>query len=146
MRITTRFDESYFNSSFFGTLHEAGHGIYEQGLRGDFYGLPPGSYCSLGIHESQSRLWENLVGRSREFWEYFFPRAQELFSGALSGVSREQFYAAVNDVRRSLIRVEADQATYDLHIIIRFELEQAMINGDLDTDDLPGARLTSWAI
>ena len=139
VRITTRYDASFFNSAFFGTLHEAGHGIYEQGLRSDQYGLPPGSYCSLGIHESQSRLWENLVGRSHAFWDRFFPQAQSYFPEALRGVSQNDFFAAVNDVRPSLIRVEADEATYNLHIIIRFQLEQAIIEGDLDTDDLPEA-------
>lgn len=138
-RITTRYDANFFNSSFFGTMHEAGHGIYEQGLRPDQYGLPLGSYCSLGIHESQSRLWENLVCRSKSFWSHFYPRAQELFPDALGSVPLEDFYAAVNSVAPSLIRVEADEATYNLHVIIRFELEQAIINEDLQVDDLPEA-------
>jgi carboxypeptidase Taq len=139
VRITTRYDESFFNTAFFGTLHEAGHGIYEQGLRSEFYGLPPGQYCSLGIHESQSRLWENLVGRSRGFWAFFYPEAQRLFPESLADVSPDEFFAAVNRVAPSLIRIEADAATYDLHIIIRFQLEQAVIDGQLDTDDLPAA-------
>jgi carboxypeptidase Taq len=139
-RITTRYDENFFNSAFFGTLHEAGHGIYEQGLRGEFYGLPPGKYCSLGIHESQSRLWENLVGRSISFWQHFYPRAQELFPEALNEVPLNDFCQAINHVAPSLIRVEADEATYNLHIIIRFQLEQAIINGDLSVADLP----TAW--
>ena len=139
-RITTRYDENFFNSAFFGTLHEAGHGIYEQGLRTDQYGLPPGKYCSLGIHESQSRLWENLVGRSSSFWQYFFPIAKTHFPTALDDVEMKDFYHAINNVSPSLIRVEADEATYNLHIIIRFQLEQAIIDGDLDTDDLP----TAW--
>ncbi|MEM9940377.1 MAG: carboxypeptidase M32 [Planctomycetota bacterium] len=139
-RITTRYDPNFFNSAFFGTLHEAGHGIYEQGLRGDQYGLPPGKYCSLGIHESQSRLWENLVGRSFSFWEYFYPQAQEVFPDALANVELDEFYQAINAVSPSLIRVEADEATYNLHIIIRFELEQAVIHDELPTDDLP----TAW--
>ena len=138
-RITTRYDENFFNTAFFGILHESGHGIYEQGLRGDQYGLPPGQYCSLGIHESQSRMWENLVGRSISFWQHFYPRAQQLFPEALAEVPLNDFYQAVNCVSPSLIRVEADEATYNLHIIIRFQLEQAIINGDLDTDDLPAA-------
>ena len=139
VRITTRYDSSFFSSSFFGTLHEAGHGIYEQGLRSEFYGLPPGEYCSLGIHESQSRLWENLVGRSSSFWDYFFEPAVEHFPQALSDVSQDQFFAAVNAVNPSLIRVEADEATYNLHIIIRFELEQELINDSLSVGDLPDA-------
>jgi len=138
-RITTRYDENFFNSAFFGTLHEAGHGIYEQGLRNDQYGLAPGKYCSLGIHESQSRLWENLVGRSSSFWDHFFPIAQTHFPSALGNVEKKDFYHAINNVSPSLIRVEADEATYNLHIIIRFQLEQAIIDGDLDTDDLPAA-------
>ncbi len=138
-RITTRYDENFFNGSFFGTLHEAGHGIYEQGLRSEYYSLPPGKFCSLGIHESQSRLWENLVGRRKSFWQYLYPQAQSLFQEALGKVSLEDFYHAINHVEPSLIRVEADEATYNLHIIIRFELEQAIINGELDTDDLPEA-------
>lgn len=138
-RITTRYHENFFSPAFFGTLHEAGHGIYEQGLRENYYGLPPGKYCSLGIHESQSRLWENLVGRSLSFWQFFYPRAQSLFPGALSDVPLNDFYQAVNNVSPSLIRVEADEATYNLHVIIRFQLEQAVINGDLETDDLPAA-------
>lgn len=138
-RITTRFDENFFSPSFFGTLHEAGHGIYEQGLRGDQYGLPTGKYCSLGIHESQSRMWENLVGRSRGFWDYFFGMAQERFPSALGNVAIDDFYGAINSVQPSLIRVEADEATYDLHIIIRFQLEIALINGELAIADLPDA-------
>ena len=139
VRIATRYDESWFGTAFFGTLHEAGHGIYEQGLRSDQYGLPPGQYCSLGIHESQSRLWENRVGRSAGFWRYFFKPAQSHFGHSLSDVSEQEFHTAVNRVAPSLIRVEADEATYDLHIIIRFELEQEIVNGILDTDDLPQA-------
>ena len=138
VRITTRFDPRFFSSAFFGTLHEAGHGIYEQGLRSEFYGLAPGQYCSLGIHESQSRLWENLVGRSREFWQHFYPAAQSRFS-SLKDVPQEDFYAAINRVAPSLIRVEADEATYNLHIIIRFELEQELLKGDLAVADLPSA-------
>jgi len=138
-RITTRYDEQFFSTAFFGTLHEAGHGIYEQGLRSDQYGLPPGTYVSLGIHESQSRLWENFVGRSRDFWQHFFPQAQRRFGPALGDVTLDEFCFAINDVRPSLIRVEADEATYNLHIIIRFELEQALIRDDLTVSELPAA-------
>lgn len=138
-RITTRYDEKFFSPSFFGTLHEAGHGIYEQGLRGDQYGMPPGKYCSLGVHESQSRMWENLVGRSRGFWNHFYQQAQEFFPTALANVDLDNFYGAINSVKPSLIRVEADEATYDLHIIIRFQLETALINGELSVADLPAA-------
>jgi carboxypeptidase Taq len=138
-RITTRYDEHHFNGAFFGVLHEAGHGIYDQGLRGEWYGLPPGEAVSLGIHESQSRLWENLVGRSHAFWQHFYAPAQRTFPLALADVTMEEFYGAINDVRPSLIRVEADEATYNLHILVRFELEQALIDGDLQADDVPGA-------
>ena len=138
-RITTRYDAHFFPGAFFGVLHEAGHGLYEQGLRSDLYGLPPGTPTSLGIHESQSRLWENQVGRSREFWQHFFPLAQQAFPAALADVKLEVFHAALNQVSRSLIRVEADEATYNLHIVIRFELERALLDGDLAVRDLPGA-------
>jgi carboxypeptidase Taq len=136
-RITTRYDEHFFNESFFGILHEAGHGIYDQGLPTEHYGLPLGDAVSHGIHESQSRLWENFVGRSRAFWEYFFPQAQQRFP-SLADVSLDDFYFAINDVRPSLIRVEADEVTYNLHILIRFELEQPLLSGDLPVDQLPG--------
>ena len=138
-RILTRYDESFFSAGFFGTLHEAGHGMYEQGLRGDQYGLPTGSYCSLGIHESQSRLWENLVGRSKAFWKHFFPAAQKHFPQALGDQSIDEFFVSINTVQPSMIRVEADEATYNLHIIIRFELERDLIDGTLEVDDLPAA-------
>lgn len=138
-RITTRYDAHYLPSAFFGTLHEAGHGMYDQGLRADQYGLPPGTYVSLGIHESQSRLWENFVGRRRSFWSHFLPLAQQSFPAALSDVKLDDFYFAINAVRPSLIRVEADEATYNLHIIIRFELEQALITGELSVAELPAA-------
>ena len=138
-RITTRYDEEYFNCAFFGTLHEAGHGMYDQGLRTEWYALPPGEAVSLGIHESQSRLWENLVARSHAFWRYFFPAAQATFPDALGDVSLDDFHFAVNDVRPSLVRVEADEATYNLHILVRFELERALLDDDLSTADLPAA-------
>ncbi|QEG34016.1 carboxypeptidase M32 [Bythopirellula goksoeyrii] len=139
VRLTTRYDEHWFSDCFFSILHEAGHGIYDQGLPAEHYGLPTGEYVSLGIHESQSRLWENQVGRSRAFWEHFFPSAQQAFPQALGDVTREAFYGAINDVRPSLIRVEADEVTYNLHILIRFELEKALLEDQLSVADLPGA-------
>jgi carboxypeptidase Taq len=139
-RLTTRYNPRHFNDAFFGTLHEAGHGIYEQNLDPAHFGTPAGSPVSLGIHESQSRLWENFVGRSRAFWEHFFPRARQVFHDALQDVSHDDFVFAINDVRPSFIRVEADEATYNMHIILRFELEQALIKGDLKTPDVP----TAW--
>jgi len=139
VRITTRYDEHAFSDAFFGVLHEAGHGLYDQGLPREHYGLPAGEDVSLGIHESQSRMWENQVGRSRAFWEHFYSQAQAAFPAALGNVEMPAFYGAVNDVRPSLVRVEADEVTYNLHILIRFELEQALIEDRLQVVDLPGA-------
>lgn len=136
-RLTTRYHEHHFSGSFFGTLHEAGHGIYEQGLNPDDFGLACGEACSLGIHESQSRMWENLVGRSRSFWEHFYPRTQSIFSESLADVGLDEFYHVINDVRPSWIRVEADEVTYNLHIMLRFEIEQALISGDLNVNGIP---------
>ncbi|MEA2708650.1 MAG: carboxypeptidase Taq [Phycisphaerales bacterium] len=139
VRMTTRYDEHYFGDAFFGVLHETGHALYGQGLPVEHYGTPLGEAVSLGIHESQSRLWENFVGRSRAFWEFFFPKAQLVFGQQLRDVTLEQWYFAVNDVRPSFIRTESDEATYNLHILLRFELEQAMISGELACDDVPAA-------
>lgn len=138
-RLTTRYDEHDFPQAFFGTLHEAGHGVYEQGLPSDRYGTPLGEACSTGIHESQSRMWENLVGRSRSYWEHAFPLARAAFPESLGDVELDAFHAAINDVRPSFIRVEADEVTYNLHIMLRFELERALIAGELVAADLPGA-------
>jgi carboxypeptidase Taq len=137
VRITTRYNPNHFPDAFFGTLHEAGHGIYEQGLNAKYFGLPIGQAVSLGIHESQSRMWENLVGRSRPFWKRFYADAQKVFPGALKDVALDDFYWAVNDVRSSFIRVEADEVTYNLHIILRFEMERAMINEEISAADVP---------
>jgi carboxypeptidase Taq len=136
-RLTTRYDETDFLSSLFGVLHEAGHGLYEQGLPKEWRGQPVGNSVSLGVHESQSRLWENHVGRSRGFWEKWLPRAIHHFPH-LSGLTPEDLYAAVNQAERSHIRVEADEVTYDLHILLRFELECAIFSGDLAIADIPG--------
>jgi carboxypeptidase Taq len=138
-RLTTRYHVHDMADSLFSTLHEAGHGIYDQGLRSDWYGLPPGNFVSLGIHESQSRLWENLVGRSHAFWQHFFPQAQRVFPSQLGDVALDEFYWAINDVRPSLIRTVSDEATYNLHIIVRFELEQALLEDQLQVVDLPAA-------
>jgi carboxypeptidase Taq len=137
-RITTRYNPKHFNESFFGILHECGHGVYEQNLPPEHFGEPLGTACSFGIHESQSRLWENQVGRSRAFWECFFPKALQAFP-SLKDVTLDDFLFAINDVQASFIRVEADEATYNLHIILRFELEQALMSGDLLPAELPGA-------
>jgi carboxypeptidase Taq len=139
-RLTTRYNLHDFGDAFFSILHEAGHGLYDQGLDPEHYGTPMGEAVSLGIHESQSRLWESFVGRSRAFWEYWLPRARQVFPDALDGVGLDGFLFAINDVRPSFIRVDADEATYNLHIVLRFELEQALIAGDLAVADLP----TAW--
>lgn len=138
VRLTTRYDERDFTSSLFGVLHEAGHGLYEQGLPENDFGLPSGRACSLGIHESQSRLWENHVGRSRPFWEKWLPRAAEIFPH-LRRISLEDFLAVIHRSEYSFIRVEADEATYDLHILLRFEIERRMISGALSVKDVPEA-------
>lgn len=138
-RLTTRYHPEDFGDAFFSILHEVGHGLYDQGLDADHYGTPMGEAVSLGVHESQSRLWENFVGRSRAFWDHWFPRARHAFPEALAGIDLDAFVFAINDVRPSLIRVDADEATYNLHILLRFELEQALITGDLPVADLPAA-------
>ncbi len=138
-RLTTRYDERDVGNSFFSTLHEAGHGMYEQGLpKAQYFGTGCGESVSLGIHESQSRMWENLVGRSRPFWEFFWPKAQGMFA-SLRDVTMDEWLGAVNAIRPSFIRTEADEATYNLHILLRYELEQAMLREDLSIADLPGA-------
>jgi carboxypeptidase Taq len=138
-RLSTRYQQNDFCEGFFGTLHEVGHGFYELGLDPEHYGTPMGEAVSLGLHESQARLWENAVGRSRPFWEHFFPRARQVFHQVLADVTLEQFHAAVNAVEPSVIRVRADEVTYNLHILIRFELERALVSGDLKPADLPAA-------
>ncbi len=138
-RITTRYNPKRLNDALFGTMHEAGHGLYEMGLEKEtYFGTPMGESASLGIHESQSRMWENQVGRSKPFWRHFFPQAQRLFRDSLGGVKLDDFYAAINNVAPSYIRVEADEATYNLHILLRYELERAMVKGDLKPADVPG--------
>jgi carboxypeptidase Taq len=139
VRLTTRFHENNVNDALGSTMHEAGHGIYEQGLDADHWGTPMGSSVSLGIHESQSRMWENQVGRSRAFWQWCHPKLAEHFGERVRGLSFDDVYGAVNIVRPDFIRVEADEATYNLHIMIRFELERALLKGDLAVADLPAA-------
>jgi carboxypeptidase Taq len=136
VRITTHYDPASMKS-LFSTMHEYGHGLYSHQLPREIERLPTGAACSLGIHESQSRLWENLVGRSRPFWHFFYPRAQAAFPDQLSGVDVDDFLAAINRVRPSLIRIKADEVTYGMHIILRFELEQDIINRRVELRDLP---------
>ena len=137
VRLTTRYDEDKLTGSIFGTIHECGHGLYEQGLPEDAEGTPAGHSISLGIHESQSRLWENMVGRSREFWEHYLPVLREHYPDQLNGVDVDRFYAAVNQVEASPIRVEADEVPYNLHILLRFELEREMLEERVGVGDLP---------
>ena len=139
VRLTTRYNESHLSDALFGIIHECGHGLYEQGLPEDADGTPAGSAVSLGIHESQSRMWENMIGRSREFWEYYLPQLQRRFPQQLSRIDVDRFYAAVNQVEASFIRVEADEITYNLHILLRFELEKALVEEELSVPDLPAA-------
>lgn len=139
LRITTRFKLHDFNDSFFGVLHEVGHALYEQGLDPEHFGTPLGEAVSLGIHESQSRLWENAVGRSQAFWRHFFPQAQQMFPDALAAAKFDEFYFAINEVEASPNRVQADEVTYNLHIVVRFELEQVLLSGELLAADLPAA-------
>ena len=136
-RLTTRYLNNDFRSSLYGVLHEAGHGLYDQGLANDDYGVPWSRAVSLGIHESQSRLWENHVGRSLAFWEKWLPVAAQHFPN-LSGVSPEEMTRSVNQAQKSYIRVEADEVTYDLHIILRYEIEKAIFNHEISLDEIPG--------
>jgi carboxypeptidase Taq len=138
VRMTTRYNEHGLAQSLFGVMHEAGHGLYEQGLDPAYTGTPMGTSVSLGIHESQSRLWENMVGRSRPFWEHYFPKLQAAFP-SLADVSLDAWHFAINTVRPSLIRVEADEVTYGLHIMLRFDLERRMLAGKLAVRDIPQA-------
>jgi carboxypeptidase Taq len=137
-RLTTRYSVKDFTSSLSGTMHEAGHGLYTQGLDPAAYGTPMGTFVSLGIHESQSRLWENQVGRSRGFWRQWYPRVKKIFP-ALETLPLDEFLLLVNRVKPTHIRVEADEATYNLHIILRFEIEQRLVAGELSVADLPVA-------
>jgi carboxypeptidase Taq len=139
VRITDRWEEGYFPSSLFGAMHETGHGLYEAGIAPELMRTPLGHGVSLGVHESQSRLWENMVGRGRPFSNVLAPRVGASFGGSLADVSPDRLFQAVNRVQPSLIRVEADEATYSLHVIIRFELEQALINGEVTVEELPEA-------
>ncbi|MEO1235676.1 MAG: carboxypeptidase M32 [Planctomycetota bacterium] len=139
IRLTTRFHDDNLPDALGSTLHETGHGLYEQGLPPEHLGTPRGDSAGLSIHESQSRLWENQVGRSQPFWRWAFPKLTQHFGDAVAGFTAADAYAAANRVQPSLIRVEADEATYNLHIMVRFELERALINGDLAAADLPAA-------
>jgi carboxypeptidase Taq len=137
VRLTTRIDENDFANMTWSCLHEGGHGLYEQGLPTEQYGLPLGEYCSLSIHESQSRLWENNIGRSKAYWKHNYPLLQNNFSTQLSGINIDQFYKGINKVKPSLIRTEADEITYHFHVMIRYEIEKKLIEGRIETKDIP---------
>ncbi|GIN85046.1 carboxypeptidase 1 [Heyndrickxia sporothermodurans] len=137
VRITTRYQEKNVRAALFGTIHEAGHGIYEQNISDEFEGTALLTGASYGIHESQSRFLENMVGRSKEFWTFFYPKLQEYFPSQLGQVSEEDFYQAINIVKPTMIRVEADELTYNLHIMIRYEIEKGLIMGEIEVKDLP---------
>jgi carboxypeptidase Taq len=139
VRIGVRYNPTSFGRGFFAMVHETGHALYDQGLDAAYYGTPLGDPASLGVHESQSRLWENFVGRSNGFWQFFYPRLQGEFPEALRDVSVDDFRRRVNRISRSLIRIQADEVTYNLHIIIRFELELALLREELRAEDVPGA-------
>lgn len=139
VRITTRFDEKFLGDGLFSTLHEAGHAMYEQGIRREFEATPLGGGTSAGVHESQSRTWENVVGRSLPFWKHYFPKLQKAFPEQLGKAKLEDFYRAINKVEKSLIRVDADELTYNLHVMIRFDMEVDMLEGRLAVKDLPEA-------
>jgi carboxypeptidase Taq len=136
VRITTHYYREELKS-LFSTMHEYGHGLYMHQLPREVAHLPVGEHTSLGIHESQSRMWENLVGRSLPFWRFFYPRLQELFPDQFSGIDVERFYTAINKAQPSLIRIDADEVTYGMHVILRFELEQDIVNGRIELKDLP---------
>jgi carboxypeptidase Taq len=138
IRLTTRYPPDSLEAVF-STMHEYGHGLYDHQIPRSLCGLPTGTAASFGLHESQSRLWENLVGRSLPFWRLFYPRLRERFPEQLGGVELGRFYAAVNRVQPSLVRVDADEVTYGLHVILRFELEQELLAGRLELRDLPAA-------
>jgi len=137
VRITTRFKEDYLPTAMFGTMHECGHALYEQGVDKKLNRTPLADGASMAVHESQSRMWENLIGRSRPFWKYFFPRLKETFPSQLENVDQDTFYKGINAVEPSLIRVEADEATYNLHIMLRLEIEIALMEGSLEAKDAP---------
>ncbi len=139
VRITTRVDAGDIGQALFSTIHEAGHALYEQGVSAKLDGTPLGSGASAGVHESQSRLWENVVGRGRQFWEYFYPILQHAFPEPFRRVPLDTFYRAINKVERSLIRTDADEVTYNLHVMMRFDLELDLLEGRLRVKDLPEA-------
>jgi carboxypeptidase Taq len=139
VRITTRVSKDFFNECLFGSIHESGHGMYNQGMAREIDRTPLWDGASPGVHESQSRLWENLVGRGRPFWRHFYPSLQKMFPEPLRGVDETDFHRAVNKAQPSFIRVEADEVTYNMHVLLRFELENQLLEGELKIEDVPEA-------
>jgi len=139
VRITTRFNTRFLPTAIFGSMHECGHALYELGINKQYNRTPLADGASMAVHESQSRMWENMVGRSRAFWEHFYPVLKDYFPSQLGNVDLEAFYKGINAVEPSLIRVEADEATYNLHIMLRLELEIALMEGSLEAKDAPAA-------
>jgi carboxypeptidase Taq len=139
VRITTRVSKDFFNECLFGSIHESGHAMYNQGMAREIDRTPLWDGASPGVHESQSRLWENLVGRSRPFWRHFYPSLRAVFPQPLRGVEEEEFYRAVNKAHPTFIRVEADEVTYNMHVLLRFELENELLEGKLKVKDVPEA-------
>ncbi|MGE5519159.1 MAG: carboxypeptidase M32 [Candidatus Dadabacteria bacterium] len=137
VRITTRIDENNFANMTWSCIHEVGHALYEQGLKPEYYGLPLGEAASLSIHESQSRLWENCVGRSKAYWQFYYPQLSQMFPVQFQNISYIDFYKSINKVQPSLIRTEADEITYHFHVFIRYELEKKLIEGSLAVNDIP---------
>lgn len=139
VRVTTKYDEKDFRTAVFGTIHEGGHALYEQNIDPKYIGTPLCDGTSMGIHESQSLFWENFVGRNKAFWEKYYEKLKEYGDGQFDDVDLETFYRGINVAGPSLIRIEADEMTYCLHIILRYELEKSLINGELEVKDLPDA-------
>ena len=137
VRVTTRIDENDFSNMLWSCIHEGGHALYEQGLPAEQYGLPLGEYCSLSIHESQSRLWENCIGRSEAYWQKNYHLLKEKFETQLKNVTLSSFYKGINSVQPSLIRTEADELTYHFHVMIRYEIEKLLIEGSIAAKDIP---------
>ena len=137
VRVTSRIDEGDFGNMTWSCIHEGGHALYEQGLPAAQYGLPLSEYCSLSIHESQSRIWENCVGRGLPFWQHNLKLLRTFFPKQLNNITTEQFYKGINRVAPSLIRTEADELTYHFHVMIRYEIEKMLIEGSIETKDVP---------
>jgi carboxypeptidase Taq len=136
VRVTTRINENDLSEVIWSTIHEGGHGLYEQGLLVNHYGLPSGEFVSLGIHESQSRIWENNLGRGKYWWQFIYPKLQSVFPKQLSSVSLDDFYKAINKVEPSLIRTSSDELTYHVHVMIRYEIEKSLLEGQIEVEDL----------